>query len=327
MRNRISFEDDLRFVGVDFAFVQDQLLDAFGLDFARNRVFDRIDFRHDLSIEVGAVFEAEIAVDDFGVDQRQILHVAEALMGFHVAVDEGDVFRIPAKIFADDSTVFERRFPAVPKSVFGAQGAVLQNEVAAAVEGIISVQFQISGRQVLTAHPKISRVSRFDVFQKDVLVPPKCLLRIEEFAFAEAQGLAFPKILRAFDLKAGETRFFAVPNPGPLRFGEETILRLDVLPIPKGVFIGEIAADHLKGPPFLQRGFPVLERAADIARAMGGEFRSFALEYFVFYREHVRIVIRANGELKRIHPSQKEEERQKSKRDESVRILRFQLWE
>ena len=64
------------------------------------------------------IFERQIRVDDRAILHLHVLHIAHALVALDDAVDEGDVFGIPAQIFADDRRIPDDHILAIPESVF-----------------------------------------------------------------------------------------------------------------------------------------------------------------------------------------------------------------
>ena len=72
----------------------DDLADGIGNDLARKRVLDRKNIALDSRIDLG-ILKGEVAAFCGAIYQFQTLAITKRLGADDVAVDEGDVFRIP----------------------------------------------------------------------------------------------------------------------------------------------------------------------------------------------------------------------------------------
>lgn len=123
-------------------------------------------------------------------DEKLLEDAAHSLQAFHGAVYQGQVFSVPAQIFAGDEGVPDGDVFAVPESVLGKEPGVFDLHVFHAIKGIVAVKGQTGNSPVLAVHGEVVAFGG-DVFRRHVGTAPKgldsgwlrCFWRIRGGAF------------------------------------------------------------------------------------------------------------------------------------------------
>ena len=200
--------DDLA-IAILHASLVDDLADGICDDLARKRILDRYDIALDGCVDLG-ILEGEVAALRGAINQLQSLAIAKRLGADDVAVDEGDVFRIPREIFALYDAVADGDVLRVPESILGVEGRIRDLDVFGVLEGILSVESEIIKLDIAALEKEILACD-LGVLDMYAATSPT------EFggycgAVFEAHILAFAQSLDIKDLAILELSVFAIPK-------------------------------------------------------------------------------------------------------------------
>ena len=118
----LFYENDLT-IAFLYASLFDDLADRISDDPARKRIFDREDIALDGCVDLG-ILKGEVAALGGTIYQLESLAVAERLRADDVAIDKGNVFRIPREILAPHNAVTDCYVLRVPECVLCVESRV-----------------------------------------------------------------------------------------------------------------------------------------------------------------------------------------------------------
>ena len=182
-----------------------------------------------------------------------------------MAVDEGDVFRIPREIFTLYNAIADGDVLRVPESILGVESRVRDLNVFGVLEGIFSVQREIIKLDIAALEKEILACN-FGLLDMYAAASPTKFGGYCGAVF-EAHILAFAQSFDIKDLAILELSVFAIPKRRADTFVELALAQRKIGAMPKRIAQAEITAQNVDADTLLERGFANICSSSLIASA------------------------------------------------------------
>lgn len=233
----------------------DDLADGICDDLARKRILDRYDIALNGCIYLG-ILKGKVAAFRGAINQLQSLAIAKRLGSDYVAVNEGDVFRIPREILAPHDAVADGDVLRVPESILGIEGRIRDFNVFGVLEGIFTIESEIVQLDIAALEKEILACN-FGLLDMYAAASPTEFGGCSGAVF-EAHILAFAQSLDVKDLAILELSVFAIPKRRADAFVEFALAQRKIGAMPHRIAQAEITAQNINADTLLERGFAVL---------------------------------------------------------------------
>lgn len=197
---------------VNFGIILDDFVNMVNLDFPADRVLDAHDPAFDFCIDVLTVFKSQVSPPGPAVFHRQPVDIAQALVAFNRAVNQGNILSIPGEIFPTDLRVVDGHVLAVPKGILRNQTGIVDFHILRPVEAVVANQIQMVNVDVFAIHPEVVAIHR-QISQADIFTSPQGFLSVGKMHVIQGHPAAAAELLRCLNAAVSDGDIIGIPDP------------------------------------------------------------------------------------------------------------------